>query len=76
MFSVEGKTGPAWLFKVFLLSPADPDTTAVARLSRAEAYVGLKQYRQALEDTEFCPQSSCSAEVGHSVILQEFVSLQ
>lgn len=52
------------------MSPSDPDTTAVARLSRAEAYMALKQYRLALEDTEFCPGSSCSAEVGHSLILQ------
>lgn len=41
---------------------SDPDTTVVARLSRAEAYMGLKQYRQALEDTNVCPRSSCSAE--------------
>ncbi|TMS23892.1 LON peptidase N-terminal domain and RING finger protein 1 [Larimichthys crocea] len=41
---------------------ADPETTAVARLSRAEAYMALKQYRLALEDTEFCPGSRCSAE--------------
>ncbi|XP_051239617.1 LON peptidase N-terminal domain and ring finger 1, like [Dicentrarchus labrax] len=40
----------------------DPETTAVARLSRAEAYMALKQYRLALEDTEVCPGSSCSAE--------------
>lgn len=46
-------------------SPADPGTTAAARLSRAEAYMALKQYRLALEDTEFCPGSSSSAEVGH-----------
>lgn len=36
----------------------DPETTAVARLSRAEAYTALKLYRLALEDTEV----SCSAE--------------
>ncbi|CAB1426897.1 unnamed protein product [Pleuronectes platessa] len=41
----------------------DPDSTVVARLSRAEAYMALKQYRLALEDTEFCQESSCSAEV-------------
>eukprot|EP00064_Thunnus_orientalis_P003769 superscaffoldBa00000321_g3780 len=41
---------------------SDPDSAAVARLSRAEAYMALKQYRLALEDTEFCPGSSCSAE--------------
>ncbi|XP_035516093.1 LON peptidase N-terminal domain and ring finger 1, like [Morone saxatilis] len=40
----------------------DPETTAVVRLSRAEAYMALKQYRLALEDTEVCPGSSCSAE--------------
>ncbi|KAM8772410.1 LON peptidase N-terminal domain and RING finger protein 1 [Acanthopagrus schlegelii] len=40
----------------------DPETTTVARLSRAEAYMALKQYRMALEDTEFCPWSICSAE--------------
>ncbi|XP_029292186.1 LON peptidase N-terminal domain and RING finger protein 1 isoform X3 [Cottoperca gobio] len=40
----------------------DPETTAVARLSRAEAYMALKLYRLALEDTEFSPLSSCSAE--------------
>ncbi|KAM7419258.1 hypothetical protein PAMA_016393 [Pampus argenteus] len=41
---------------------SDPESTAVARLSRAEAYMALKQYRLALEDTEFCPGSSFSAE--------------
>ncbi|XP_022614288.1 LON peptidase N-terminal domain and RING finger protein 1 [Seriola dumerili] len=41
---------------------SDPDTAAVARLSRAEAYMALKQYCLALEDTQFCPGSSCSAE--------------
>ncbi|XP_035029638.1 LON peptidase N-terminal domain and ring finger 1, like [Hippoglossus stenolepis] len=40
----------------------DPDSTVVARLSRAEAYMALKQYRLALEDTEFCHESGCSAE--------------
>ncbi|XP_041640834.1 LON peptidase N-terminal domain and ring finger 1, like [Cheilinus undulatus] len=40
----------------------DPETTVSARLSRAEAYMALKQYRLALEDTEFCLESSCSAE--------------
>uniref|UniRef100_A0A3Q1G1R4 LON peptidase N-terminal domain and ring finger 1 n=1 Tax=Acanthochromis polyacanthus TaxID=80966 RepID=A0A3Q1G1R4_9TELE len=39
-----------------------PDRTVVARLSRAEAYMALKQYRLALEDTEYCPRSTCSAE--------------
>ncbi|XP_028265171.1 LON peptidase N-terminal domain and RING finger protein 1 [Parambassis ranga] len=41
---------------------SDPDTTAVVRLSRAEAYMSLKQYRLALEDIEFCSRSSLSAE--------------
>uniref|UniRef100_UPI0037E7A8AD LON peptidase N-terminal domain and RING finger protein 1 n=1 Tax=Semicossyphus pulcher TaxID=241346 RepID=UPI0037E7A8AD len=40
----------------------DPEMTASARLSRAEAYTALKQYHLALEDTEFFPESSCSAE--------------
>lgn len=40
----------------------DPETTAVARLSRAEAYAALKQYRLALEDAEICSGSSSSAE--------------
>ncbi|KAM9363161.1 LON peptidase N-terminal domain and RING finger protein 1 [Symphorus nematophorus] len=40
----------------------DPERTAVARLSRAEAYMALKQYRLALEDTEFCPESNYLAE--------------
>ncbi|XP_060939561.1 LON peptidase N-terminal domain and ring finger 1, like [Limanda limanda] len=40
----------------------DPDSTVGARLSRAEAYMALKQYRLALEDTEFCQETSCSAE--------------
>nr|XP_020481588.1 LON peptidase N-terminal domain and RING finger protein 1 [Labrus bergylta] len=40
----------------------DPEATALARLSRAEAYMALKQYRLALEDTEFCLESSCSTE--------------
>ena len=50
--------------------PADPETTAAVRLSRAEAYTALKQYRLALEDTDFCPGSDGSAEVGHSSMLQ------
>lgn len=41
---------------------SDPEKTAVVRLSRAEAYMALKQHRLALEDTDFCPVSSCSAE--------------
>ncbi|XP_059193598.1 LON peptidase N-terminal domain and ring finger 1, like [Centropristis striata] len=41
---------------------ADPEWTEVARLSRAEAYMALKLYRLALEDTEFSPWFSCSAE--------------
>ncbi|KAK1885757.1 LON peptidase N-terminal domain and RING finger protein 1 [Dissostichus eleginoides] len=40
----------------------DPEMTAVARLSRAEAYTALKMYRLALEDTELSPTSSCAAE--------------
>ncbi|XP_040002024.1 LON peptidase N-terminal domain and ring finger 1, like [Xiphias gladius] len=41
---------------------SDPQTQAVVRLSRAEAYMALKQYSLALEDAEFCPESSCFAE--------------
>ncbi|XP_070684081.1 LON peptidase N-terminal domain and RING finger protein 1 [Pempheris klunzingeri] len=41
----------------------DPDTTALVRLSRAEAYMALSQYRLALEDTEFCPGSSSAEAV-------------
>ncbi|KAA8594813.1 hypothetical protein FQN60_011948 [Etheostoma spectabile] len=40
----------------------DPETTALARLSRAEAYMALKQYHRALKDTELSPWFSCSAE--------------
>uniref|UniRef100_A0A8C7XA52 LON peptidase N-terminal domain and ring finger 1 n=1 Tax=Oryzias sinensis TaxID=183150 RepID=A0A8C7XA52_9TELE len=40
---------------------SDPHMMA-ARLSRAEAYMALKQYRLALEDAEFCSRSTCSAE--------------
>ncbi|XP_061600806.1 LON peptidase N-terminal domain and ring finger 1, like [Cololabis saira] len=40
---------------------SDPHRTA-ARLSRAEAYTALKQYRLALEDAEFCSRSGCSVE--------------
>ncbi|KAM4585190.1 LON peptidase N-terminal domain and RING finger protein 1 [Odontesthes bonariensis] len=40
---------------------SDPHMMA-ARLSRAEAHMGLKQYRLAFEDAEFCSRSSCSAE--------------
>ena len=58
-----------------LLCFADPEMTAVVRLSRAEAYMALKQYRLALEDTEFCPESSCSAEVGHLLITDTKVIL-
>lgn len=45
-------------------SLTDPHMMA-ARLSRAEAYMALKQYRLALEDAEFCSRSTCSAEVCH-----------
>uniref|UniRef100_A0A672Y2R5 LON peptidase N-terminal domain and ring finger 1, like n=1 Tax=Sphaeramia orbicularis TaxID=375764 RepID=A0A672Y2R5_9TELE len=38
-------------------------STAMVRLSRAEAYMGLKQYHLALKDTEFCPRSSCSFKI-------------
>lgn len=48
---------------------ADPDMVVVARLSRAEAYMGLKQYDLALEDTEFCSSFNCSAEVSYSQVL-------
>ncbi|KAM9857601.1 LON peptidase N-terminal domain and RING finger protein 1 [Aulostomus maculatus] len=41
---------------------SDPESSAAARLSRAEAYMALKEYRLALEDTESCPGSSPSAE--------------
>ncbi|XP_037328705.1 LON peptidase N-terminal domain and ring finger 1, like isoform X1 [Pungitius pungitius] len=41
---------------------SDPESAAGARLSRAGAYMALKLYRLALEDTEFSPWSSCSAE--------------
>ncbi|XP_028313433.1 LON peptidase N-terminal domain and RING finger protein 1 isoform X2 [Gouania willdenowi] len=41
---------------------SDAESTAVVRLSRAEAYMALKQYRLALEDIESCPKSSVSAE--------------
>ncbi|XP_067354263.1 LON peptidase N-terminal domain and ring finger 1 isoform X2 [Channa argus] len=41
---------------------SDSEMTVAVRLSRAEAYMALKQYCQALEDTEFCTGSSCSAE--------------
>ncbi|XP_051940135.1 LON peptidase N-terminal domain and ring finger 1, like [Hippocampus zosterae] len=40
----------------------EPETTAEARLSRAEAYMSLKEFDLALEDIEFCLASSCSAE--------------
>ncbi|KAM4604339.1 LON peptidase N-terminal domain and RING finger protein 1 [Polymixia lowei] len=41
---------------------SDQGTAGMARLSRAEAYTALKQYRLALEDTELCLSSSRSAE--------------
>lgn len=44
----------------------EPETAAVARLSRAEAYTALKQYKLALEDSEFCCATELSAEVGRS----------
>ncbi|KAF7670302.1 hypothetical protein LDENG_00271940 [Lucifuga dentata] len=39
-----------------------PEMAAVVRLSRAEAYMALKRYCLALQDTEFPPRSSSSAE--------------
>lgn len=56
---------------LLLISHADPDRTAVVRLSRSEAYMALKQYSLALDDTEVCPRSSCSAEVGHFKVIIE-----
>lgn len=62
------------IFSTFFVSSADPESAAVARLSRAEAYAALRQYHKALEDAEFCcmPEmlQGCSAEVGHSLMLQ------
>ncbi|XP_034754127.1 LON peptidase N-terminal domain and ring finger 1, like [Etheostoma cragini] len=51
----------------------DPETTALARLSRAEAYMALKQYHRALKDTELSPWFSCSAEAlfRKAMVLQE-----
>ncbi|KAM6940543.1 LON peptidase N-terminal domain and RING finger protein 1 [Xenentodon cancila] len=51
---------------------SDPHRTA-ARLSRAEAYMALKQYRLALEDAEFCSRSGCSVEAlfRKAVVLHE-----
>ncbi|XP_033824155.1 LON peptidase N-terminal domain and ring finger 1, like [Periophthalmus magnuspinnatus] len=46
-----------------LIDSGHPDSTAVARLSRAEAFMAMKQYHQALEDTEHCSNSRDSAEV-------------
>ncbi|XP_072318947.1 LON peptidase N-terminal domain and RING finger protein 1 [Eucyclogobius newberryi] len=45
-----------------LLESGNADSTVAVRLSRAEAFMGTKRYRQALEDTEYCSSSS-SAEV-------------
>ncbi|KAK7929644.1 hypothetical protein WMY93_006039 [Mugilogobius chulae] len=52
-------------YTCFLLLCGCEDSTAMARLSRAEAFMATKQYRRALEDTEYCSSSSssCSAEV-------------
>lgn len=52
---------------------SDPETKVVARLSRAEAYTALKQYRLALEDAEFCQGSSWSAEVSRPQTLQQLI---
>lgn len=46
-----------------LIESGNPDSTAVVRLSRAEAYMATKQYHQALEDTESIPSSKHSAAV-------------
>lgn len=62
------------VFSTFFVSSADPESAVVARLSRAEAYAALRRYHEALEDAEFCctPEmlQGCSAEVGHSLMLQ------
>ncbi|XP_071373187.1 LON peptidase N-terminal domain and RING finger protein 1 isoform X1 [Centroberyx affinis] len=56
-----------------VIQSADPGAAAVVRLSRAEAYMALRQYRLALEDTELCLSSSCSAEAffWKAMVLQE-----
>nr|XP_057921418.1 LON peptidase N-terminal domain and ring finger 1, like [Doryrhamphus excisus] len=52
---------------------SEPDTAVEARLSRAEAYMSLQQFDLALEDTELCLSSSCSAEAlfWKAMVLQE-----
>lgn len=68
------------IFATFFIFSADPESTAVARLLRAEAYAALRQYHKALEDAEFCCRPEmlqrCSAEVGHWLMLQEPNKLQ
>lgn len=58
-----------WWCPLTSICSADPESTAVARLSRAEAYAALRQYHKALEDAEFCSRPETlqrsSAEVGH-----------
>ncbi|KAM9792870.1 LON peptidase N-terminal domain and RING finger protein 1 [Neosynchiropus ocellatus] len=44
------------------VAESDPNLSEMARLSRAESYLALKQYRLALEDTEISPHSTCLAE--------------
>jgi len=45
-----------------VIASAEPGPAAVARLSRAEAYMALRQYRLALEDTDVYLSSRQSAE--------------
>ena len=50
------------------------EVAIAARLCRAEAYTGLKQYRLAMEDTEFCLTARRSAEVGLSGMTQSMAA--
>ena len=49
---------------------ASSEVAMAARLCRAEAYTGLKQYRLAMEDTEFCLKARHSAEVSLSGMIR------
>ena len=62
--SVEAASGELASSEMASMKVASVDVAIAARLCRAEAYTGLKQYRLAMEDTEFCLKVRHSAEVG------------
>ena len=62
--AASGELASSEVASMKVASVVSVDVAIAARLCRAEAYTGLKQYRLAMEDTEFCLKVRHSAEVG------------